>query len=275
MKRKLLNILTILIVATLLIAPQSATKVGSAPIGNNILSRALDIEMGLVQPEKYEMPISSGALYALLQGSGELARRADQAAAMSVQSLSVSSPSQAKTQGCQNVFTGGGKRNTRVNQDCSLRRQAEEVIAINPTNNKNLIAGQNDSRVGFNHCGYAWSFDGGKTWGDQVPPFYGLINLGGSTFDACSDPTATFDSQGNAYVGGVLFMLNYPDSAFAVATHHEQRRCHRIDPPMAGIKHWHPGFLDQHRRSDQPVVHNSSPSGTQLLPVLLGLRRRF
>jgi hypothetical protein len=104
-----------------------------------------------------------------------------------------------------------------VNQDCSLRRQAEEVIAINPTNPDNLIAGQNDSRVGFNHCGYAWSFDGGRTWGDQVPPFYQFVNDGGTTFDACSDPTATFDSQGNAYVGGVLFMINYADSAFVVS----------------------------------------------------------
>jgi hypothetical protein len=39
-------------------------------------------------------------------------------------------------------------------QDCSLRRQAEEVIAINPTDPDNLIAGQNDSRIGFNHRGY-------------------------------------------------------------------------------------------------------------------------
>ena len=54
----------------------------------------------------------------------------------------------------------------RVNQDCSLRRQAEEVIAVNPRDADNLIAGQNDSRVGFNHCGYDYSLDGGRTWGD-------------------------------------------------------------------------------------------------------------
>jgi hypothetical protein len=192
--------------------------VSSAPIGNNVLSHAYDIEMGLVEPAQYEMPVSSGVLYAVLEGSGELARRADEAAAFRVQSSSINSVgSQANTQGCQNEFKGGGKRNIRVNQDCSLRRQAEEVIAVNPTNSRNLIAGQNDSRVGFNHCGYAWSFDGGKTWGDQVPPFYQFVNLGGTTFDACSDPTATFDSQGNAYVGGVLFMINYADSAFVVA----------------------------------------------------------
>jgi len=119
--------------------------------------------------------------------------------------------------GCPNVYVGGGIRNVRVNQDCSLRRQAEEVIAINPTNSDNLIVGQNDSRIGFNHCGYDFSFDGGKTWADQTPPFYQFINNDGGTFDACSDPTATFDSGGNAYVGGVLFEIFYADSAFLVA----------------------------------------------------------
>jgi hypothetical protein len=77
MKRKFLNILTILIVATLLLTSQSATKVSSAPIGNNVLAHAYDIEIGLVQPAQYEMPISSGALYAVLEGAGELAKRAD------------------------------------------------------------------------------------------------------------------------------------------------------------------------------------------------------
>ncbi len=216
MKQRFITILMVLVlVLALQFSPQSVTKVSSAPIGNNVLAHALDIELGIVQPQKYEMPISSGALYALLEGSGELAKRADEAAALSAPSFSA--PSRANTQGCQNEFKAGKTRNTRVNQDCSLRRQAEEVIAVNPTNSRNLIAGQNDSRVGFNSCGYAWSFDGGKTWGDQVPPFYQFVNLGGSTFDACSDPTATFDSQGNAYVGGVLFMINFADSAFVVA----------------------------------------------------------
>jgi hypothetical protein len=75
----------------------------------------------------------------------------------------------------------------------------------------------NDSRVGFNHCGYAWSFDGGKTWGDQVPPFYQFLMADGTTADACSDPTATFDADGNAYVGGVLFDVLFAPSAFVVA----------------------------------------------------------
>jgi len=79
------------------------------------------------------------------------------------------------------------------------------VIVVNPTNPRNLIAGQNDSRIGFNHCGYDWSPIGGNSWGDQIPPFYQYIQPDNHTADACSDPTAAFDSVGNAYAGGIIF----------------------------------------------------------------------
>ncbi|MDE3091304.1 MAG: hypothetical protein KGJ80_18205, partial [Chloroflexota bacterium] len=69
---------------------------------------------------------------------------------------------------------------------------------------------------GYNHCGYDFSFDGGRTWGDQIPPFYGVVNPDGVVYDACSDPTATFDSMGNAYIGGVLFEIYNADSGFYV-----------------------------------------------------------
>ena len=208
MKRKLFSMVTILIVAALSFAPQSVQNVRSAPIGNNVLRHAYDIEMGLAQRDPGEQLVSSGMVYALLEATGELDNRAE-AAALS-QNISASSPQPS-------THFGGGNGNIRVNQDLSLRRQAEEVIAVNPTNTKNLIAGQNDSRIGFNKCGYDYSFDGGKTWGDLIPPFYDFLNGDGVVFDACSDPTATFDSQGNAYVGGVLFEINYADSAFVVA----------------------------------------------------------
>jgi hypothetical protein len=185
--------------------------------GNHVLQRALDIELGKVQPRVKEAKVSSGPVYAMLQGSGELERRAD-AAGRSPKPLN-NTPASA-TAGCPNRFVGGGGKggpNVRVNQDCSLRRQAEEVIAVNPTNPNNLIAGQNDSRIGFNHCGYAFSFDGGKTWGDMVPPFWQFVLADGHTADACSDPTATFDADGNAYVGGLLFDVASNASAFVVA----------------------------------------------------------
>ncbi len=207
--------LLLLVVLTLALA--AAISLRATPIArsdspkNNVLARALDIELGNVQPRPHEQLVSSGAVYAALEATGELDRRAA-AAPFSASSSAPLSGAQTNSNHYNNK-----NGNIRVNQDFSLRRQAEEVVVVNPTNPDNLIAGQNDSRIGFNKCGYDFSFDGGKTWGDQIPPFYQFVNLDGVTFDACSDPTATFDSRGNAYVGGVLFMINYADSAFVVA----------------------------------------------------------
>ena len=120
-------------------------------------------------------------------------------------------------------------RNVRVNQDCSFRRQAEETITVNPANHSNLVAGQNDSRIGFNHCGIDYSFDGGQHWGDQLPPFWQHLNaptaghtiVGGPgtlhTYDAASDPAVAVDSQGRAFFSCVVFDLNSDASGLIVA----------------------------------------------------------
>src|SRR2546430_2902734 len=154
----LLRTLVLAVVAALVLAIPAPTQVSSAPIGNSVLARAVDIELGLVEPGEKEQLVSSGAVYAALLATGELERRA----------AAGKDPSKAfsrhGTQGCSNRFEAGGQggANVRVNQDCSLRRQAEEVIVVNPLDDDNLIAGQNDSRLGVNHCGYAWSFDGDR-----------------------------------------------------------------------------------------------------------------
>jgi hypothetical protein len=122
-----------------------------------------------------------------------------------------------ETLGCSDRTSKG---NVRVNQDCTYRRQAEEKIVYNPANPDNLVAGQNDSRVGFNQCGIDWSLDNGKHWGDLLPPFRQRINdpeselptpddpnshtiVGGPgtghTYDFASDPAPAFDSQGTAF----------------------------------------------------------------------------
>src|SRR3984893_16730597 len=178
---------------------------------NKVLARALDIETGRRVANPHEARVSSGIMYAVVAASGGLTEPANP----SIERAGVFDfTRQRSTEGCSNVFSNGDLTNTRVNQDCSLRRQAEEVLAINPTDPDNLIAGQNDSRIGFNHCGYDFSFDGGKTWGDMIPPFYNFILGDGHTADACSDPTATFDTAGNAYVAGILFDITSPASAF-------------------------------------------------------------
>ncbi len=116
--------------------------------------------------------------------------------------------------GCSNRTSGG---DVRVNQDCTVRRQAEEAIAVNPIDPNNLIAGQNDSSIGWNHCGFDYSFDGGTRWGSGIPPFYERLNHPvsphtiagghgtGHTYDAASDPSVAFDSRGNAYFSCIMF----------------------------------------------------------------------
>jgi hypothetical protein len=129
--------------------------------------------------------------------------------------------------GCsdRNAFHDGS---VRVNQDCTYRRQAEESIAANPVNPNNLIAGQNDSQIGFNHCGFDYSLNGGESWGSGLPPFWQHFNnpagdgvntiAGGAgtnhTYDFASDPALTFDSEGNAYFSCVVLDVN--DNASSV-----------------------------------------------------------
>ena len=200
--------LLVLAVVGAAVAPQSASS--SAQVGNKILAHKLAVELGREPARAKEMPVSSGVMYALLEGTGVLNQRAERfsrtpAGRAAMRSLAHAGISKNKTEGCQNEFHGHGQTNTRVNQDCSFRRQAEDIIQINPLDENNIIAGQNDSRIGFNHCGYDWSFDGGKNWGDQVPPFWQFQLLDGHTADACSDPAGAWDSRGNAYSGGILF----------------------------------------------------------------------
>jgi hypothetical protein len=125
--------------------------------------------------------------------------------------------------GCAGRDSSG---NARVNQDCSFRRQAEEIITYNPLDANNLLAGQNDSRVGFNQCGIDWSTDNGRHWGDLLPPFRQKQNNpagqeptpadpnrhtieGGPgtdhTYDAGSDPAVAMDAFGRGYFSCVTF----------------------------------------------------------------------
>jgi hypothetical protein len=131
---------------------------------------------------------------------------------------------QVDSLGCSGRSQG---RNVRVNQDCTYRRQAEEHIAYNPTDPRNLVAGMNDSIIGWNKTSLDFSLDGGRHWGaistapfsyrlnapDQLLPTSGDPNrhtiLGGEgtlhSYDACSDPYLTFDSRGRAFYTCVAF----------------------------------------------------------------------
>ncbi len=171
--------------------------------------------------------ISAGAVAAAQDtlGASALDQRQEGADATRSSDLPFADIGQARASlGCSNRDTN---RNVRVNQDCSFRRQAEEDISFDPNNPSNLIAGQNDSRVGFNQCGIDWSTDNGKHWGDMLPPFrqrlnnpqplnspvagdmnrHTIVGAEGTfhSYDAGSDPTVAFDSQGRAYFSCVAF----------------------------------------------------------------------
>ena len=145
---------------------------------------------------------------------------ADQGAVMGAPTSGGQAP---QTLGCSERTSNG---NVRVNQDCTYRRQAEEKIVYNPADPDHLIAGQNDSRVGFNQCGIAWSLDDGQHWGDLIPPFRQKINnpageaptpddpnshtiVGGPgtshTYDAGSDPAPAFDAAGRGFFTCLAF----------------------------------------------------------------------
>ncbi len=217
-------------VALVNVAPTSANAV----VKNKVIAHQLAVELGQAKAFPHEQWVSGGVMDGFYQAAGIYdARLAALRNAPAHQVGGVrTSPTQG-TLGCHNVYGPGpghsGVSNTRANQDCGLRRQAEEVVAVNPTNPQNLIAGQNDSRVGYNQCGYDYSFDGGATWGDQLPVYTQVTFPNGHNLDFCSDPGATFDARGNAYNVGIILSLDGLDSAVVVS---------KSDAPIGGA-FWH------------------------------------
>jgi hypothetical protein len=176
----------------------------------------------VLDPHNGHAHLANGKLLPHLSGGTEVAFDEERAEAADLQGSSDTPPdANVSALGCANR---GSKTNPRVNQDCTLRRQAEEFVAVNPTNANNVVAGQNDSRVGFNHCGFDYSLDGGKTWGDGQPPFFQHLSPIGHTYDAASDPALAVDGNGVAWFSCVLFDLNSNASGLAVV------------PSTAGLK---------------------------------------
>jgi hypothetical protein len=190
--------------AVALLATGSNPAASDEGPANNVLAQQVAIESGAAKAQK-RPGVSGGVMSALRQQSSA-------AASIAAVGNQVSRPD---SEGCRTIFQGraGTPDNIRVNQDCTLRRQAEEAIEADPNNQSNLLAMQNDNLVGFNHCGYDWSFNTGRTWGSQAPPFYQALFATSDTADACSDPTVGWDTQGNSYIGGVFFELADVESA--------------------------------------------------------------
>ena len=154
--------------------------------------------------------------------------------------------------------TGG--RNVRVNQDCTYRRQAEEHIAADPNNPDNLVAGMNDSLVGWNRTSIDFSVDGGRHWGAiSTAPFGYRLNDpqdllptaadpnrhtirgdAGSlhSYDACSDPYVAADSRGRFFYTCVGFDIASNDSLAFVVPSPPGAKGSYFDqvPPPSGVQ---------------------------------------
>ncbi|MDQ6615618.1 MAG: hypothetical protein M3083_12970 [Actinomycetota bacterium] len=232
----------VLVLAALLIAPEVGTTVAGAEMGPAQQAARDQLPVTYIRTPAGDRAVASvsGGVVTSARDSFLATHPADAAAAATAPTPGAVAPSQLGisplTQGCsqRNSSSGGGRR---VNQDCTFRRQAEELIKFNPIQPNNLIAGQNDARTGFNKCGFDYSFDAGTTWGDGQPPFLQKLNnpngelpvagdpnrhtiLGGPgtghTYDAFSDPALAFDSQGRAFFSCVGFDINDSASSLLV-----------------------------------------------------------
>jgi hypothetical protein len=155
-------------------------------------------------------PVPSGGMAnAVVEAFG--LRRTDARAAARSAAASSSVPALTlNVYGCRNVFRAPGRpANFRANVDCGFRFQSEEWVAVNPTDSKNIVVSQNDSKLSGNRTGVEFSLNGGRNFGDSVLP-NGRVNIdevpGGQwSFDAFSDPVHAFDSQGNLYYSAIAF----------------------------------------------------------------------
>ena len=142
---------------------------------------------GSTQPVTRNLPFISGGR---MPAAAAVARAQALRSAQPLVEASSPSGSLGEAQNTVGCSTRTSNGNVRVNQDCTYRGQAEEKIVYNPANPDNLLAGQNDHRVGFNQCAIDWSIDDGAHWGDMVPPFRTRINDPESETPTLTDPNS-------------------------------------------------------------------------------------
>ncbi len=203
-------VLVLLLTGGMILTGSSQT---SRPTPNLAIEHNVAIETGQATRQPHEQMISGSVLddvrharEASTDESESLTRGA---------TLSGTDNVRIRTAGCSTVFRGAFD-NVRVNQDCSFRVHAEEIIVVDPHDPDHLVAAQNDRRLGVNHCSIAFSFDRGSHWGDLTPPFWEFPSPGAKKFDHASDPALAMDSRSNTYFTCVIFDDPGPASAILV-----------------------------------------------------------
>ncbi len=91
------------------------------------------------------------------------------------------------------VASAGAVTPTNVNVSQRLGNEAEEAVAVNPTNPRNIVIVTNTGDPGPGMFA-AVSFDGGQTWARRI------IGIDDSLGDACCDPSLSFDEFGNLFL---------------------------------------------------------------------------
>ena len=91
-----------------------------------------------------------------------------------------------------------GGPNMLVSDDERHRPQNETSVAINPANPNHILGGCNDYRGEDTSGGYYVSFDGGRTWQDDILP-------GLDEFDAAGNPSVVISREGEAWFCGIHF----------------------------------------------------------------------
>jgi hypothetical protein len=97
------------------------------------------------------------------------------------------------------IASGGAAQAPPPNVDISQRRgnDAEEAIAVNPTNPQNIVVVWDQGRASAIPSAGMFagvSFDGGRTWTRR------LIGNNDDLGDACCDPSLAFDAYGNVFL---------------------------------------------------------------------------
>jgi hypothetical protein len=105
----------------------------------------------------------------------------------------------------------------KTNQDYACFPQDETSIAVNPTNQRNAVAGANDYRLGWGTSGFYVTTDGGSHWYDGIKPFPTNANQPRDHIDGGGDPAVAFDRGGTAYYNDLHFARENDESGIFVA----------------------------------------------------------
>jgi hypothetical protein len=205
---KKISVAILLVIASVGLATQSVAEQAMSD-ANPAVRFVSEVQKGVVEvptlPNGLMVPVPSGGVSQAVKES----LLAENGRAISAAAPTGSQP-KINIYGCRHVFKAAGRPdNVRANLDCGFRAQAEEWVAVNPTDTSNVVVSQNDSKLSGNRTGVDFSLNGGRNFGDSVLPNGRVMSEqipGGEwSFDAFSDPVHAFDSRGNLYYTAIGF----------------------------------------------------------------------